>query len=250
MHACIAKSTCAHLCLRQTFHQPQRNQQMQQQQQPQPRSPFRQAIQSFGQQFKRTRNEASNAYQRKAQRINQIGDHEDNGSLYLTNSQHILDYEELSPRILFLNNFKGEIIINEDLPILNGTFIIHCHNATIKINEKLFFNAQRSTNKPLLALLQPPSTSNRSEEILSLEMLKQLNIDNTKEISLTQSANQLKYTANIILTVILLIIIIYLTKSVLSPKVDKQKRSIDLTETAVEGLNQILNKPKGPNEDV
>lgn len=67
---------------RQTFHQPQRNQQMQQQQQPQPHNPFRQAIQSFGQQFKRTRDEASNAYQRKAQRINQIGDQEDNKSLY------------------------------------------------------------------------------------------------------------------------------------------------------------------------
>lgn len=66
---------------RQTFHQPQRNQQMQQQQQPQPHNPFRQAIQSFGQQFKRTRDEASNAYQRKAQRINQIGDQEDNESI-------------------------------------------------------------------------------------------------------------------------------------------------------------------------
>ncbi|XP_049309155.1 uncharacterized protein LOC125777749 [Bactrocera dorsalis] len=96
----------------------QRNQQQEYPQrqlppQQRPNHPFRQVVQNFGQQFKRSRDETSLAPQSKAQRVNQIkeGEDEDAGSLY----------NEVSSVNYTSNKQKHFFIRHHGLPTLRRT---------------------------------------------------------------------------------------------------------------------------------
>lgn len=168
----------------------------------------------------------------------------------VTNSQHIPEIEEIAPDIIFLNNFEGKIQIDGDPIPLNGTFLIHYDNDTVKINGNEFSNKARLTSNPLPAILQPFSKTNNTEEILSLQMLKQLNLNNIKQIGYAESASQLKHAVYISLITILLILSVIITRKIWSKKNTDQKPTIELTETAIEGINQIFAKPSTSNADV
>uniref|UniRef100_A0A0K8V790 Retrovirus-related Env polyprotein from transposon gypsy n=1 Tax=Bactrocera latifrons TaxID=174628 RepID=A0A0K8V790_BACLA len=163
-------------------------------------------------------------------------------------NQHIPTIEEMGPGIILLNKYNGEISISNESTFLNGNFIILYTNVTIAINGKKFYNEERTAGKPLPAILQPSSAPLNIEEFLSLEMLKQLHFNNTKEVSLLEAPNRVKYGTSITLIVFLIVIALIFGKNLLIKQ--KEEEPNKLSQPAIEGLNQIFNTPKDSNEDV
>lgn len=163
------------------------------------------------------------------------------------NNQHIPNVEEISPGILFLNEFKGNINFENETTTLSGTFLIHFNKAAITIGKQKFYNDQKITHKPLPAILQPSSIDSTVEEILSLQMLHQLNSNNTNYIDTLERRNKMNYVTNFVLGALIVIITITI---VIWKKFWKRKNPVELTANAIEGLNKLFNKAKPSNEDV
>lgn len=81
-----------------------------------------------------------------------------------------------------LNDFTGNIFVNESEQKLNGSYLIRFHNVSVKINNSEFESKEVAYSKPLPALLQHVSTRSDIEEILSLEFLKSLHVRNNQRI--------------------------------------------------------------------
>lgn len=130
-----------------------------------------------------------------------------------TTNLHIPSVEEISPGILFLNQYNGSITINNATRNITGTFVIHFSNITITVKGKNYLSQEISGLKPLPAILQPNSIHSTYEEILTLEILKEIHINNTQEIELLKKENKFGYVTGFSLsTVIIFAIIIIFVK--------------------------------------
>lgn len=98
--------------------------------------------------------------------------------------QQIPTIEELSTGLLLVNDFNGTIIANEMPHLINGTYLIRFDNATIKINDLSFTSSTVSSIYALPAVLHPTPREGQYREILSLEIMKELQINNTNQIQL------------------------------------------------------------------
>lgn len=125
-----------------------------------------------------------------------------------TTGLHVPTIEEIGPGVVFLNQYTGPILINGDATNLNGTFIVHFANVTITVGNKKFTAREISTFKPLPAILQPSSILSAYEEILTLEAMKELHLNNTEEIKLLGTRNQLGLLTNLSLSSLAIIAII------------------------------------------
>lgn len=92
--------------------------------------------------------------------------------------------EEISSGILLVNDFNGTITINDTPRFISGTYIIKFNNTTIAINDLTFTSTIRSTIQVLPAILHPTPRENKYREVLSLELMKEIHINNTKHIRL------------------------------------------------------------------
>lgn len=124
------------------------------------------------------------------------------------NNQHIPSFEEISPGVLFLNQYNASVTINNDTLRLKGTYIIKHVNTTIQVNGKTFRVSEITKHQPLPAILQPKSTLGNVEEELSLEMIKELQVNGTEEISLLRIKNNINLATNISLVMLLAILIV------------------------------------------
>lgn len=122
-----------------------------------------------------------------------------------TNNQHINPIEVIDEGTLFLNQFIGQIDVDNSTIWLNGSYVIHHFNSTLQINNKTYSSRQISTTKSLPALIQPME-SDTEERTLSLEFVNDLNVKNTISIRKLGSLNQVSISLNLIMMVILLII--------------------------------------------
>jgi Gypsy protein/Baculovirus F protein len=104
----------------------------------------------------------------------------------IINNQHLATVEEISPGIILLNQFDGMVEIDNVSHLLNGTFLIKFYNTTIKINGEAFVAMEKSYLQILPAILQPMAHGKEVRELLSLELMKEVQINNTKIISLLQ----------------------------------------------------------------
>lgn len=100
----------------------------------------------------------------------------------ITNAEHIKQVEEVESGLILLNDFTGNIFVNESEQKLNGSYLIRFHNVSVKINNSEFESKEVAYSKPLPALLQHVSTRSDIEEILSLEFLKSLHVRNNQRI--------------------------------------------------------------------
>lgn len=124
------------------------------------------------------------------------------------NNQHINTIDEISEGIILLNQFKGTINI-EDVPYkLNGTFLLKFHNTTVHINERNFISKEIPTFQILPPILQPTPNEKEHREFLSLEMMKEIQIENTDQINLVRSENDVHRLINYSLTTLILISIV------------------------------------------
>lgn len=132
-----------------------------------------------------------------------------------TNSQHIPSVEEISEGVILLNQYDGEIIINSETQKLNGTYLIKFSNSSIKIDNMKFIATEKSAVQALPAILQHTPEEDEYREIMSVQLLKDLNIENTKTIELLQQDTFRQQamgigtlSISVIITIFIIIIII------------------------------------------
>lgn len=121
-----------------------------------------------------------------------------------TNNEHVPTVEEIEEGILLLNQFIGEIETDNSTIWLNGSYVIHHYNSTIKIGNKSYRTMSISGTKPLPALVQPMKTDTE-ERTLSLELINEMNANNTQLIDGLESTNFISLSINIGMIAIFLI---------------------------------------------
>lgn len=169
-----------------------------------------------------------------------------------TNSQHIPTIEEIGTGILLLNQFTGCLEAGNSTHNLNGTYLIKFNNITVNINGHTFISREVSSINPLPAILQQSSKDKKFRELLSLEMMKELHINNTQEIENLRSENDLdQFTTYGFMTVILMIFSVstiwQLRKRKSDIKITMQKP--DAPETGpTEASIRSLHPPEAPRQ--
>lgn len=98
------------------------------------------------------------------------------------NNQHIPSVEEILPGIILLNQYDGIVSIDHEEINLTGSYAIEYHNSLVTIDKQVYLSKESSGSKPLPAILQPKATQTTEEEMLSLEMMKELHLKNIKYI--------------------------------------------------------------------
>lgn len=126
------------------------------------------------------------------------------------NGQHTTTIEEISQGILLLNAFNGTICVNDNPHNLQGTFIINYNNTKITVEDQVFTSNVASSIHALPAILQPTPREKQFKEILSLEMMKELHLNNTDQIKLLTDENTIQnwtsYGFYMLITIIILTI--------------------------------------------
>lgn len=111
------------------------------------------------------------------------------GNCTQINNEHVPTVEEIGPDLILLNQYQGTISVNEEKLILNGTYLIKYFNNTIGIDGREYYSKEISGNKPLPAFLQPKTFDDKIEEVISLELLKQLHVKNIKRLEVLENRN-------------------------------------------------------------
>lgn len=123
----------------------------------------------------------------------------------IINNQHVPSVQELSKGMLFLNQFEGFLEISGNKSYqLSGTYIINFHNDTITVENKTFISRELTTLNPLPAVLQLSNINSTTQEVLSLEMMKELQTTNVDELDLISTKGNIMFSLNLVLTAILI----------------------------------------------
>lgn len=133
----------------------------------------------------------------------------------IINSEHIPTIDEISSGNILLNQFNGTIkTLNGQSWEINGSFLVQFNNETLIINGKNYTTKEISTLVPLPAVLQLLSNSSRTEEILSLQRIKELHLQNTKSLSKISFKEKIFSFTNIAISICIIAIIVplYITK--------------------------------------
>lgn len=105
-----------------------------------------------------------------------------NSSCSVTNAQHIPSIEIIEEGIIFLNQFEDTITVNGVERPLSGSFLVKFHNATIGIKDQTYRSEEISSVRVLPAIIQPQPYEKEINEVLSLEMMRELHIKNREHI--------------------------------------------------------------------
>ena len=126
-----------------------------------------------------------------------------NSSCHMINSHHVPREELIAPGMLFLNDFQGNITVDDNARTLNGTYVVNFKNSTISVNGKTYKNYEAPPLKLLSAIAQPTPTEESRTRLLSLEALSELHIKNTMEIkslNAEKTVNRLSAGATLIIS--------------------------------------------------
>lgn len=130
-----------------------------------------------------------------------------------TNNQHVPTIDELAEGVILLNQFDGNLGIEKEIQKLNGTYLIKFSNTSLAINNNIFTSREKATIQVLPAILQPTPQEIQLREILSVQMIKDLHINNTERIELIQeeeSARQIINYSLISLSAIITLALIFI----------------------------------------
>ncbi|XP_043864620.1 uncharacterized protein LOC122757191 [Drosophila mojavensis] len=122
------------------------------------------------------------------------------------NNQHVPNHEQLFVGTILLNDFNGSIKIDEEEIELHGTFLVQFENSTIRIEDDIYESKVMSFAEATPPLFQIMAKTNKIDEVLSLQMLKEINLNNTRKLETLKSSNDIRATINITLSGTLLII--------------------------------------------
>lgn len=141
----------------------------------------------------------------------------------IINNQHVPSVEEIYPGAILLNQYKGSIKIAQTKPYeLSGTYLIQFHNDTIEIANETYISKEVSSFKPLPAVLQLHGNKTQIEEMLSLEMIKDLQINNVEEIKSMSIKGKWMISVNTIIFILLcfsMMLMVYKFKKVSKPDI-------------------------------
>ncbi|CAD7003247.1 unnamed protein product [Ceratitis capitata] len=112
--------------------------------------------------------------------------------------------ENISPGIILLNQYKSTIEIDSQKIDLEGSYAVQFHNSTVIIDNQKYPSIEILTGKPLPAILQ---SNIPSKEILSLKMMKELHINNTKRLAALETTHTAALIKNFSLTITSIIFI-------------------------------------------
>lgn len=157
------------------------------------------------------------------------------------NNQHIPSVEQLSPGLIFLNQYKGPVLIDNETVTLEGTFIIKLHNSTLSIDGRSYTYHEVTTFHPIPALLQPTKQEKQMEEVLSLEMINELQFNNTQIVDQLNRSAKIASIMNLSLGSIVLTILAYGLCKILIKNKDKINISRKIQN---EEFKQIENQKK------
>uniref|UniRef100_A0A1A9URD6 Uncharacterized protein n=1 Tax=Glossina austeni TaxID=7395 RepID=A0A1A9URD6_GLOAU len=90
----------------------------------------------------------------------------------IVNSQHFPIIEEISPGVILLNGFSGTLEVGPELQLLNGTFLISFHNASIRVNGKAYTSKEIPTYKALPSILQLMPEEKERKRLVSLHIVR------------------------------------------------------------------------------
>ncbi|XP_055388214.1 uncharacterized protein LOC129616608 [Condylostylus longicornis] len=138
----------------------------------------------------------------------------------MTSSYHIPTVEQLTNGVILLNQHAGNITIDNEQLNTNGTYVIKFHGSSIIIDGEKFTSKELSTVQVLPAILQPQHIIKQFQEHLSLEYLKTIHINNTRQIDLLKQRNFSGPTltlisfgpATIVITFIIIVFIIKISR--------------------------------------
>lgn len=159
------------------------------------------------------------------------------------NADHIADNEELEPGMLLLNDFEGNVTIGGETTRLQGTFIIMFRNSTIEIGTRKFVSRQISNLQPLPAILQLWGPVDNIEQVLSLEMMKDLQLNNTRHIEIIKRDKAIEMTINVSFCILILITISILMVKIRKRKGEELPEEIEKSKTS----NMILEQKGTPS---
>ncbi|KAM8721742.1 hypothetical protein ACLKA7_007591 [Drosophila subpalustris] len=124
------------------------------------------------------------------------------------NNQHVPEFEEILPGTLMLNGFNGFVTLDEKTLQLQGTFIIQYRNATVKIGDRIYKTEEIRPAEPEPPLFQLEGETTKLDEVLSLQMINELNINNTKTLEKLGDKETIQATLSYTSLSILLILIV------------------------------------------
>lgn len=154
-------------------------------------------------------------------------------------NQHIPTIEQIAPDMILVNDFKGTLNIDQTNRELNGTFVIKFSNVTITINNRSFSSQEVTSIEALPAILQPTPREQQYREILSLEMMKELSIQNTDEIRLLEAENKRDKWTNYGLMATIFFIFIIISLKIYSKTVIRDKAHLKIEIEPKEQQPQI-----------
>lgn len=136
------------------------------------------------------------------------------------NNSHIPTVQEILPGTLLLNQFNGTILISQEPYNLTGTFVIKFHNETVQVNGTTFSFSEINFSSPLPAMVQSMIKNPHVEEVLSLELIKELHTNNTEAIQLLNVETKLGDAIAYVLAIFAITIMLSVC---LKKKCDKRK---------------------------
>jgi len=154
-------------------------------------------------------------------------------SCNIINNQHVAEIDEISPGIILLNQFNGIVENGNISHPINGTFLINFYNTTVKINGQSFIARERPHLQILPAILQPTTNGQEFRELLSLEFMKEVQINNTKTISIMQGKHENHQIVNYGLTSAVFILVLALTIDKIR-KLAFRHKNVEVDKTHVE----------------
>jgi len=126
----------------------------------------------------------------------------------IINNQHIPNFEEILPGTIMLNGFDGFVTLDEKTLQLRGTYIIQYRNSTVKIGDRSYKTEEIQPAEPEPPLFQLAVERTRLDEVLSLQMINELNINNTKTLEKLGAKETIQATPSYISLSILLLVIV------------------------------------------
>lgn len=126
----------------------------------------------------------------------------------IINSQHVADHEEILTGTILLNDFRGTVLIDREETTLEGTFLVQSQNSTIVIANDVYETKMMTYAEAAPPVLQLQARESKVEEVLSLQMLKEFNINNTRELEMIRDDSTKTATINVSVTGTLLLALI------------------------------------------
>lgn len=175
----------------------------------------------------------------------------------ITNNDHVENIEEIQTGLILLNDFKGKVNIGNNTRSLNGSYLIKFNNETIQINNYKFSTNDIVNLKPLPTLVQHSNSKSEFEEVLSLQLMKQLNLKNIGKINSLNKLVKSSFFTNLGLLATVMVIIIILTMKMKKssaieshitinpepPQLPQQPQRIEIPTTKIVKLTSLNNIP-------